>query len=1138
MKRLKTSILWLSGTTLIVASCMKLAPVGGRKGTDGAVVVREDPAEALAKAKAIREKTALKVADGLQVSLWASDSLAPDPVAMDIDAQGRVYLTRTNRQKNSEFDIRGYRHWMTPSIALQSVEDRRKFLRSTFDPAKSKQNEWLKDLNEDGSHDWRDLAVEKEEVWRIEDTNNDGVADRALRVLSDFYDEVSDIAGGILVRAEDTFLALAPDMWRLRDTNGDGVYDQKTSISHGYGVHIGFSGHNMSNPVEGPDGKIYWNMGDIGSNVTTPEGVNHKHPNEGVIARSNPDGSDFEVFASGLRNTHEFVFDEYGNLISSDNDGDHPGESERLVHVVEGSDAGWRSNWQYGKYTDPKNNSYKVWMDEKLYKPRWDGQAAYIIPPIQNFHNGPTGMVYNPGTALGSAWKNKFFLVEFVGNPARSPIWSFGLKPKGASFELDGEKDILTGLLPTGIRFGPDGALYVADWINGWDTKNYGRVWKLDVTEETNDLKAQRAETKRLMTLNYKSLSGDVLYNLLMNPDMRIRQRAQFELATRGAAGLALLNKAIGQRENQLARIHGIWGMGQLARQNKAMGYGLVDLLKDADLEIVAQAAKVLGDAGINDANDKLVPLLASNGPRVQFYAAQALGRNRYTAGVEPLLRMLKANNDADVYLRHAAVLALTRIGNEDAMAALAKNPDKSLRLAGALVLRRLKSEKIALFLKDSDEYIATEAARAINDDESIPGAMSSLAYALDNTSFKGEPLLRRAINANLRVGGADEFARIMAFAKRADVDKKLRVEALNTLASWAEPSVLDRVDGRYRGEMKRPTDLVRTMHGRVLMEFLNETDPAVQVAALQMVSSLGMTNTTEKLADLLEKGTTADVRVAALNSLNLLKYSDMNAAIKRGMSDSSDDVRTAALGLMRGQDLSAATLAEVSKTIFDKGSEKEQQQFLQVLTSMPADRTQAILSNLVDRLVAKSLSPGLALELGEAVDSTKSAPLIAKLAPFRSSGGGVADYQDALFGGNRQLGRRYFMTSSAGQCVRCHAIGGQGGEVGPSLTGIADVLTRDQILQALIEPSARLAPGYGSVMVTLKDGQSVNGILMRESAEEILLKTTDAEPLKIATSRIAKRENVPSSMPPMGYIMSKREIRDMVEFLANLKKG
>src|SRR5690606_28464057 len=385
-------------------------------------------------AKTIMESLAIELAPGLTIDLWASDSLAPDPVAMSVDNLGRIYLTRTNRQKNSEFDIRGFRHWTTPSIALQSVEDRRAFLRSTFAPEKSKENEWLKDLNGDGSHDWRDLAVEQEEVWRLTDTDGNGRADMSERILKDFNEEITAVAGGLLVRDEDVFVGVGPDRWGRWETNGDGVLDKKESISHGYAVHIGFSGHGMSGIVEGPDGKIYWGIGDIGANITTSDGRHFKYPNQGIIVRSNPDGSDFEVVAAGLRNTHEFVFDEYGNIISSDNDGDHPGESERLVHIVEGHDAGWRANWQYGKYTDPNNNTYKVWMDEELYKPRWEGQAAYIIPPIVNYHNGPTGMVYNPGTALGSEWLNTFFLVEFVGNPSRSHIWAFRLEPEGASF--------------------------------------------------------------------------------------------------------------------------------------------------------------------------------------------------------------------------------------------------------------------------------------------------------------------------------------------------------------------------------------------------------------------------------------------------------------------------------------------------------------------------------------------------------------------------------------------------------------------------------------------------------------------------------------------------------------------------------
>ena len=333
-------------------SCLK--PVSNNKSE--AIVIRENPTEGAKRAKTVRDNTPIQIAEGLNISLWASDSLAPDPIAMSIDDFGRVFLTRSNRQKNSEFDIRGHRNWMTASIGLQTVEERRAFLHSTFAPEKSKENEWLKDLNEDGIHDWHDLTVEKDEIWRIEDLNNDGLADVSTRVLDDFHDEVSDVAGGLLVRRNDAFVNIAPDMWRLKDTNGDGIYDEKKSISTGYQVHIGFGGHGMSGAIEGPDGKIYWQIGDIGANITALDGKKYSYPNSGVLVRSNPDGSNFEVVVSGIRNTHEFVFDEYGNIISSDNDGDHPGESERLVHMVEGGDLGWRSNWQYGKYTDPKNN--------------------------------------------------------------------------------------------------------------------------------------------------------------------------------------------------------------------------------------------------------------------------------------------------------------------------------------------------------------------------------------------------------------------------------------------------------------------------------------------------------------------------------------------------------------------------------------------------------------------------------------------------------------------------------------------------------------------------------------------------------------------------------------------------------------
>src|ERR1044072_3311294 len=577
-------------------------------------------------------------------------------------------------------------------------------------------------------------------VYRMEDINGDGVADLSQHVVEDFNDEVTDVAGGVLADGDDLYVSVAPDLWRIKDKNKDGIADEKTSISHGYGIHVGFSGHGMSGVEMGPDGRIYWQIGDIGFNGKGPDGTKWEYPNCGVIARSNPDGSDFEIFASGIRNTHEFVFDEYGNLISEDNDGDHPGEKERLVYIVNGSDAGWRSNWQYGKYRDPENNSYKVWMDEKMYLPRFEGQAAYITPCISNFVSGPAGMVYNPGTALGAAYKNSFFIAEFVGNPSNSGIHSFRLQPKGATFELGEHKKVVGGILATGLDFGPDGALYVADWIDGWDTHNYGRIWKLD--DSTGALDPVRKTTKSLLAADFSQQKEAALGELLSNPDMRVRLKAQFELVKRQAKGNGFFLQALKQTGNQLARVHAIWGISQLARQDKKYAAALVPVLKDNDPEIRSQAAKWLGDIKYAEAGAALIPVLKDTSSRARFFAAEALGRIKYEPAIQPIIAFLEANNDADAYIRHAGALALARIGKADPVVALSSSPPRALRIAAVVALRRKAHPGVAQFLNDKDEFVVTEAARAINDDLSIKDALPALANILNSTTFTNEALL------------------------------------------------------------------------------------------------------------------------------------------------------------------------------------------------------------------------------------------------------------------------------------------------------------------------------------------------------------------------------------------------------------
>jgi putative heme-binding domain-containing protein len=573
-----------------------------------------------------------------------------------------------------------------------------------------------------------------------------------------------------------------------------------------------------------------------------------------------------------------------------------------------------------------------------------------------------------------------------------------------------------------------------------------------------------------------------------------------------------------------------------LARQNKTFSSPLIPLLKDKDEEIIAQAAKIIGDVKLGMAGGELIPLLKSKNPRIQFYAAEALGRIAYQDAVSPLIQMLEANNDEDVYLRHAAVLALSRIGKVEPIVALANNPSKALRTAAVLVLRKLKNDNIALFLNDKDEYIVTEAARGINDDLSIPAALPALAATLGETRFTSEPLLRRAINAALRVGSAKELDLLIAFSTRTDINDTIKAEALATLGSWANPSVLDRVDGRYRGQLVHDGALVKAKIQPFIGNFLKETNVESLVAMAGLLADLKITNFNAELASIYTNNDNVKVKTAILTALNGLNYTDMEAIIKKGMEDKDENVRTVALGLLNNDNVSKETLPTLVKNIFTKGSTKEQQQILVVLGKLSIDKTQTVLEGLIDQLKEKQLSPNVSLELKEAVEASGSESLKAKIAAIKPSASPMDEYLEALFGGNRNNGRNTFNYNSTAQCVRCHSMGGEGGSVGPNLAKIGGTLSREQILQALIEPSARLSPGYGTVSLKLKDGQEVTGTLAKENDEELVITTSDAEPLVIPVSRIAKRENMPSSMPPMGTLLSKREIRDVVEFLANLK--
>ena len=152
-----------------------------------------------------------------------------------------------------------------------------------------------------------------------------------------------------------------------------------------------------------------------------------------------------------------------------------------------------------------------------MFKVRFAGQPAYITPPIAPFPAGPSGFAYNPGTALDPTWKQHFFATSYTGNAANAKVMAFTMTPKGAGFEASPLKQMLQGVLAPGMKIGPDGAIYLTDWMRGWSPNGEGQLWKLDSAAGKNS--PVRAAAQALLKENFASRPVPGLVELLRHDD-------------------------------------------------------------------------------------------------------------------------------------------------------------------------------------------------------------------------------------------------------------------------------------------------------------------------------------------------------------------------------------------------------------------------------------------------------------------------------------------------------------------------------------------------------------------------------------------------------------------------------------------
>jgi putative heme-binding domain-containing protein len=368
-----------------------------------------------------------------------------------------------------------------------------------------------------------------------------------------------------------------------------------------------------------------------------------------------------------------------------------------------------------------------------------------------------------------------------------------------------------------------------------------------------------------------------------------------------------------------------------------------------------------------------------------------------------------------------------------------------------------------------------------------------------------------------------------------------MRAEAIAALSTWVKPSVLDRVDGRYRGTVTRDPQMVKDKASDILIQLSANKDSVIRLSSVKAIGKLKIEKASATLFNLLKNDPKPAVRAESLKSLASLNDKQMGDAITKALADKEKSVRVVGLDLLPKMNISEELMVTLLTDVINTRTVEEKQVAITTLGSLPIENSQKVFDQLLIRMESGKLSPEIYLELADAIDSTKSAPLITRykqIIKMQSPDSLKAMYAGSLLGGDSNRGARIFYSNQTAQCIRCHAYGDYGGSAGPRLNGVASRLTREQILESLIEPSARIAPGFGTVSLELTNGKKINGILQQEKSNGLLVKVGDKADTLITTESIAKRTNGTSSMPPMRFLLSKKEIRDVVSFLATMKEN
>jgi putative membrane-bound dehydrogenase-like protein len=1018
----------------------------------------------------------LKVPDGYEIELISNTNIIKRPVSMDFDELGRLYVTDSS-----------------------------------------------------GSSEKGPTQYEKKDhrVMRLEDTDGDGKFDKSTV----FADKMM-FPEGCMYYDGSVYVSAVPSIWKLTDTNNDGVADVRVEWHEG--KTITGCANDLHGPYLGPDGWIYWCKGAFSEQKYE---VNGKPwvSRAAHIFRARPDHSGIEpVLTGGMDNPVSVAFSPEGErfLAGTFFEPHIPGQRDGVIHAIYGG--------VYGKpHPDVLNGFAKTGELMPVMTHLGASASASVISYrskvlgedfqnnlfVANFNlHNVTRHILEPD---GSTYKTKdSVFLSCEGDP--------DFHPTQVLEDADGSLLVIdTGgwykiCCPTSQLYKPDvlGAIYRIRKVGAKkieDPRGLKINWaKLNSTELAKRLEDDRIAVRDRAIHEFRVLCKNGVYELRGNGGIAYFRKGIEE-------AIQALGSILKTSKSATARRDAVWTLTQMGMWLMDGNSLVIPALADPDETVRHAAIHSVGLSRNKSARLPLLDLLKNSTPPLQRAAAEALGRIDGANTVGGLLDLLAEPQDR--VLEHSLIYALIEIGDSQFRNYPLDKANVWTRRAAMIALDQmdnsgLKPEQVAPFLLSTNAELKKTASWIVSRHPEWGDVL---------TGFFREALTKREVSPADQNELQKQLAALSSNASIQELlatilqsnSKSSRSLALKTIAQSNLKTAPD----------SWTTEITEILGGK---ELVAEAIAAVRAVPASKEKSAELSEALLKIAR--DKSQPDDLRLNALAALpNVANIGPVLFEFLIANLDSAKPVltRSAATSVLTRGKLSQEQLLALSDSLKMVGP-METMKLLSAFEK-PSATNEIVGSKLIGALKEAKTINTLRVErlkpLFEkypASIQSEAESLYAMLnVDAKKQSENIDNLLASLKNGDIRRGQAIFNSEKAA-CASCHRIGYSGGKVGPDLTKIGTVRTERDLLEAIVYPSASFVRSYEPMIVATKDGEDYSGVLTKDAEDEIALASGPTADVRIPRAEISEMRPGTISVMPAGLDeqLTKQELADLIAFL------